>query len=932
MFDDGDPPGVGFLGLYSTPGGGSDTILGCAPMQGQFTAYAKEGGLIWAMGPSLWPGIAESHPLLTASSLGQLAPECSSASGFRSIASDEDKKHLYVAIEANSVPGKGAPMLRYSPADNTAEVVLTLAEQDSVTGNRSWIRNIAWAGNNRLYIMYKGNVEYGALAVAELDKPEGQRLKIILTSEQLQAALENVTMIPQWGGPLAVDDKGRAFFVAWPYIEYTPPGTSQETVVQSCALVRVDPDGTVTNMLGYEVQSVDFLSPLWNAQFPCFGVAAGLAFDPETGFLVGQGAGLWLLDPDKPGFSAMLVHNDVVLAAAAAFDPKLPPSPNTAVLSGQGCVAPQGDGWFGAAGPIFYQFSVDLGFLDIDDDGLKGYEEAEIGTDPQDADTDGGGISDFMEVVDFTDPLVGDDDRYLGEIPGTWSMGGQVWGSTFESSLGGQHMSRFGVALPNGTIGMPATTGSDASNLYVFRDWGTPAQPTNQAGAPSNMVVGPDGSVYGIQTDGPALLASRMPPDGGIETVFTVEQLSLLMDELSARQAQSVAVEPNGRVWAGFPGGRIVRSVAGGGVEKVYDATKDMVGEGWFNEDGTCAIPGCQIAVTISAMAYEPAHGVLYFGLTREISCAGGSASSPVLGAILPDGRFRKAANITDWPGSIPASGGSAFKDIEPDGFGGVFLLLYGLLDRSLVNINAAWEATEITRFEHPWTSGGSAGTTSEFAHADALMMTREGRLFSSTGGYYNQYPTYFGLAEIVPIDDTVTRGQFLVVHSGAPSLGKVLAQGGGINLVWGKPLVRPTAVAATEEKVAVADALAGGVLVFPVDSEGTLGEGSLAGSVEAVGGVENRHRRVDSRHGRGWQPGCQDRRRRNSDCRGAGRAAQCSHGPCSGGRRRHCSGKLGRKQHRPGCTRRDDVRDRTVPQPVLDLGGVQHSLHRDVV
>ena len=47
---------------------------------------------------------------------------------------------------------------------------------------------------------------------------------------------------------------------------------------------------------------------------------------------------------------------------------------------------------------------------DCDGDGLTNDEEAEIGTDPNNADTDGGGVDDGTEVANGTDPLDPTDD------------------------------------------------------------------------------------------------------------------------------------------------------------------------------------------------------------------------------------------------------------------------------------------------------------------------------------------------------------------------------------------------------------------------------------------------------------------------------------------------------------------------------------------
>jgi len=61
-------------------------------------------------------------------------------------------------------------------------------------------------------------------------------------------------------------------------------------------------------------------------------------------------------------------------------------------------------------------FQVEPDFLDIDHDGLKGYQERQLGTDPLKADTDGGGLDDGMEVWDLTDPLMAGDDRGVGTV------------------------------------------------------------------------------------------------------------------------------------------------------------------------------------------------------------------------------------------------------------------------------------------------------------------------------------------------------------------------------------------------------------------------------------------------------------------------------------------------------------------------------------
>ncbi len=53
----------------------------------------------------------------------------------------------------------------------------------------------------------------------------------------------------------------------------------------------------------------------------------------------------------------------------------------------------------------------DTGASDLDGDGLTAAEEAELGTDPTEADSDGDGLDDGVEVDDHgTDPLVDDTD------------------------------------------------------------------------------------------------------------------------------------------------------------------------------------------------------------------------------------------------------------------------------------------------------------------------------------------------------------------------------------------------------------------------------------------------------------------------------------------------------------------------------------------
>ncbi len=835
LLDDGKPTGIWVVPAGTFKKGGTGHIHACAGAPGRMMLVASEYGSIRAIGPGFFLDRPLSEPVAS-------RPDFNAASGLSlgeigGLAASWNLDRLFVGFRKYGVDTTpGSPLFEVT-LDGEISVVVPMGEFLPFFTDNASINALA-PGPDGILWAAAGNATDRALLRIDLDGAPGSRVTPVLTSAQLKEKLPlpdgtQLEEIYEWGIQLAADDTGRVFFRAQPVI-----ANAETAGVTSMVILRLDPDGTVTALTDFEYSPVGETTASYYMDFPAFGTWNGLSWDPERKLLVGVGNGLWLINPDKPHdnypFQTPEQVTDVAYMAAGEGYHN---NPSGAIQPGS-CLARLEDGWFGTMMYAYMQFKTDWSLLDYDQDGLAAWEEELLGTDPMVEDSDGGGIIDGRELIDLTDPTDGADDRDFPAPPDELGSSGIYWNSAFASGLsGGNYLSMY--ALPAGKeLLVQMTTGSNASNLFRFRDWDTPAEMTEQPGLPYYMARDLQGNIYGMDyDDGPNVHKGpvRITPNGSKTTLFKLEEVQKLVGPDPV--PSSWTVEASGRVWVGYRSGQLLRSTSDGGVELFYDARAEHMKVGWLDENGMIPDVPCSMSVIINELTYEPVRGIVYFALNREISCPGGTGTMPVIAAGLPDDTIAHVGNSVNFRHAVSMYGAADIVDIEPDMAGGFYLLATHLLNRSLTHFDANWHSREMHLLETPNALGGSPSNV--FAHGVDLVVTTDQRLFISTGCWYNQYPTTFGLVELVPQSRAIRAGEILLVHPDMVTLSKLSPAGGGINLLSGEPLGQPTAVAATEEEVVVADRDLGALLRFPVDDDGNLGEPMTIGGFAAMGGID---------------------------------------------------------------------------------------------
>ncbi len=624
-----------------------------------------------------------------------------------------------------------------------------------------------------------------------------------ITAPEMAARFPQVTGFEDprnLGFATTADDLGRLFVVANVYDVF--PGTPR------VGIYRVEVDGSVTDMAveeeGAEPWAVDstFLT-------------RGIHWDPETGLLVGMGAGIHFFNPDRPGWVNSLVSGPELTSYVALDAPDENSGP-TSVCSGPTTF--QGDNAFLAVHEfVYYYFRYDLDLIDIDKDLLTGAEEARLGTDQLFEDTDGGGVFDGAERFDYTDPTDSEDDRTLEAPRGLltmvpFSVGSEAWSEIKKG------IRRQVLAHPSGELRM-TTWAPDlqSERMYRWRGPDVPAWMGVQKATETDMHMAADGFVYAYWPQwGIVKLAPPGADASGVEAVVDLDELQALVG--GPHPFSSVTATPEGHVYAAFSEGKLIHVEPSGGVEVLYDAEVDIVVAG-IKEGPFCTGTSCTCDGRIGPLVYEPVRGVVYFWAILDIYCGNyQGAMSSVLLAIEPEGGLKYVGHGVLFAETEAQYGALDPRDMEPDMSGGLWVLGTAGLDRLFYRIDANYQSHSHALLTLPI---GQTATTTGFAHGDDLAVTSDGRLYFMPTYYYNQYPSKFMLAELVTVEPLVKAGDYLLVSPEDSKLGRLLPLGGGTPLLGEETLEAPEGVAATEEQVVVTDSGRGAVGFFAVDEFG---------------------------------------------------------------------------------------------------------------
>jgi hypothetical protein len=801
-------------------------------------AVATEGGHVNAIGPGYFVDAPWTHAVASKSDFQQVAGGLSLGE-IRALASSRDLSTLYAGFQAyGDVGGQGGSPLFSLTLEGDVQVLVPAEELNEAIASPASVMSIAPGTDGTLWVIVQViGVPTRHLLRVDPSKPAGSRVESVLDSEELVKLLHvpvgTVALsIYEMGNNLTADDSGRVFFDGWVHI-----ANEETSGVDSRILLRRGADGTIVELTKFEYSPINETNSWGFFAYPAHGIWNGLQWDPDTGMLVGAGNGLWLIDPDVPGSSYPILQPESIQGIGEQIAGKDWINSPHGAAGGATCLTRLGDGWFGTMMFAYWAFGYDLDYLDYDYDGLSGGEEAERGTDPKLRDTDGGGISDGLEIADFTDPLDKADDRWFAQPAEEWTMSALYWGSTFQASPGGS-VDMNTLAVPDGRLIVSGALSLDDYELYVFEGWDLPALPTGRKAFHSPMAGDAKGNVYGLDYDlKPGKYpVVRMDKEGMRSEVFPETVVTSLVGPEPV--PTSWMVDPLGRVWVGYRDGKILRSGPNDTVELVYDGLADLVSVQYMNQDGSVPWGNCSVGLSINAMLFEEVRGIVYFAFNRSISCGDGSGTSPLVAAILPDGRIVRVADIVDFQKASMLYGGGDIVDLAPDNSGGVYVLMTHLIDRSLHRIDASWTVHAIETSQEPSRPDGD-GMSWSLGHATDITVLPDGRIFTVGATYFNEYPTYYGLIEIKPVDRIVRGGELLVVLPEDPYLGKLLPDGGGANLLWSEPLKRPVGVAGTEDLVAVSDADLKGVLLFTVGSDGKLQEPELVGGIPAPAGLD---------------------------------------------------------------------------------------------
>ena len=694
-----------------------------------------------------------------------------------------------------------------------ASMALTPAEVAAAAGGEANTELLATLPDGRLDAVLRRYSD-GVTVLVRFDPEgeEGARAETLLTSDTLVERLrtdvgfQEVVVVG-----LAVDDRGRDFVLA----------RAKDDVVGERSwfvLLRRDPDGTLVELTDREVWIEDLsVAP---ERYPALGIQAGIRWHPELDLILGVGNGVWLLSPDRPGVNTLVLPPGAILATTyTLLGSDRNRNHHKLMPDGLACLANASHGglptWVGYS-EIFYGFVLRPDWLDLDRDGLPAGVEAQLGSDPTEPDTDGGGVLDGAELLALTDPVSTDDDRVFPQpVDARGQSARDIGAAAFaEGGVGWQ----WGAAAPDGSILFPGTGG-----LRRFTDWDEPAPPTGMAGCESPMAVGPDGALYaascGVGGPDPTLTVFR--PDGTREPLVPTATVVALVG--ADTLANDVAVRADGTVFASYRNGKLLRVDPTGSATIAYDAAADFLAAGGVDEGGYC-LGSCRCGAWVGPVTWEPVRSITYFWVQVETHCGGQSSYAQQLVAMAPDGALRVVADSSAFAGSAPTMGSVEVRDTEPDMEGGLWVLAGAGLSVDVVRLDANFVVHDV-----PWS----------LAHAQDLIVTPDGRLFAIPMYYSGQFPPHWRLVEIVPVTETVEPGNFLMVSPGSGALRTIHPRGGSMELVRGAPLGRPVSVAGTDRLVAVGDAEQHGVHLFDVAADGHLGAHRFADGVTLPGGMD---------------------------------------------------------------------------------------------
>jgi hypothetical protein len=546
-------------------------------------------------------------------------------------------------------------------------------------------------------------------------------------------------------------------------------------------------------------------------------------------------------NPDRPGWSSVIVPGYELTGRMLAYQDDAGPG----AAGGPNDICSGPTSWQGSSAfvafhqSVYYLTSFDPLLMDLDLDLLTGSEEEKLGTDPLWEDTDGGGIEDGIERMDYTDPLNGDDDRLLPQPPEDWTMipfsvGSEAW---TEMKYG---IHRRVLAHPGGELRIVSDSQDVPYNrLYRWRGPDIPAWLTVQKGAEEYTAMAPDGFLYGFWPD---MGIVRTAPPGAdvaaVESVIDPGELEGLVGEQFT--VSGIAVTPDRHVYATFPKGKLIRVDPDGHGELIYDGWADALLAGLMEENGMSG--GCNVDVPMGPVTYEPVRGIVYFWVNLSIYCGQGVGFlSTVLMAVEPDGTMRYIAHGNLFEETESMYGAISPKDMEPDMTGGLWVLGSSSLDRLLYRLDPNFNPHSVMELQGPglWGGTGVQGTTTALAHAYDMAVTPDGSVYIMPMYYYYQSPPQFMLAQLAPVEPRVKAGEYLLLNPEFATLARLLPLGGGMNLLSGEPFQHPVGVAATENRVAVADDGRKEVLFFDVAADGSLGDFQAVGPIETPAGLD---------------------------------------------------------------------------------------------
>ncbi|MFH1532836.1 MAG: hypothetical protein ABIK09_19100 [Pseudomonadota bacterium] len=838
VFSGGDPSGFSLTPFtwiepgQAAPTGriGNGELRACTsgPNFMLIAGYRYDG--IWAVGPSGMDDHALEVPILSMLELSQ-DPLFDEDDEILGMAATPQRDAVYVGFQPYYLFNACLPILRVE-LDGTWEVAFSCEELGAFAAGKIRVRSLATASDGTLFavVVYE---DEGLQLILRIDPagPPQKRAEVILSSEELIERMPGL----EPGSPsllqLAADAEGRLFVLAQ-VTEVTESAFKEIAHV----LLRLDPDGGLSEMTEREKDSA-YTGVDTEDRYVARSCLDGILYDAADRMVVCGGHGnVFLIHPDVPRRSHLMISGAVVMNTLSAWSGKAVYSPPGGPGGPGGCL---GDiGWsghkaYGTFMGTYMMFSWDADLLDLDGDHLLGFEEAALGTDPFDPDSDGGGTCDGLEAIDYSDPQDGGDDRVTREPELTWTSPGLWFGSRAGNSTGSRHgIERFGVAAPDGSLlVIPLSSGE---GLFRFTGWDEPLVPTGQTGSSyGHMAAGPDGSVFRIQ---PGWGVLRARPDGVDEVVLEDGEIR----DLTGAEAVNVtglAVQPDGAVIVGTGDGHLIAVEEDGGVALLYDAFEDFAAAGFWTEEDGC-FGGIPCELLIGPITYEPVHGILFFWLTMNFIAGPGFMLDLV--AVRPDGHLKIVADHWAFAESIDLLGGMDPLDMEPDMAGGLWVLGAGSSQRRLLHLDGRTLAPVTgMSLPQPLMSPGAPSGLAAFSHTWDLMVTPDGRIFASDGYFHRPSPPTFGLVEVKPVDDVIRGGDLLVVQPELATLSKLMPDGGGILLHQGEPFQQPTAVAAAGGRVAVGDAARGEILVSDLDGDGRLGPWTVLAPVGTPTGMD---------------------------------------------------------------------------------------------